>query len=166
MATAFLTAALVLEMWGVASLIHLGIRSLIILQNKKIEPLKSHELKLVALCGALASFISLVLTLTAKRSSSLEHLPCGSIAIFLLLGAYLVLRSSVEDPHQRERLSAVYAILGTLSSMFIFIAAPPSAYLPTMGVVTSETQIISGVATAVLYAVGVFLFYRAKQRAA
>jgi len=164
MAIAFLTAALVLEMWGAASLIHLGIGSFIILQNKNQLP-KTHGLKLVALSGALASLISLVLTLTTKKTSGLEHLPCGSIAIFLLLGAYLVLRSSVQDPHQRERLSGVYAILGALSSVFIFFAAPPSAYLPTMGVVSSETEIISGAGTVVLYVVGVFLFYRVKKRA-
>lgn len=48
-------------------------------------------------------------------------------AIFLVLliyGAYFLLRGSVDDPHKRARLSAVYSILGFVSVPFLFFILP------------------------------------------
>lgn len=48
-------------------------------------------------------------------------------AIFLVLliyGAYFLLRSSVQDPHQRARLSGAYSILGFVAVPFLFFILP------------------------------------------
>ena len=51
-----------------------------------------------------------------------------SITMALLFyGAYLVLRSSIEDPETRARISAAYAVLGLLVAPFLYFILPRMA---------------------------------------
>jgi len=116
--------------------------------------------------GLAASAVSIVLVLlsatpgASPRLSTLfssgrgpaGSLPAGPTAIFLLCGAYLVLRSSIEGERQKERLSSVYALIGAVSALFLPAAAPPASYLPLLGSTSTGTQLLITVVSIGAYA--------------
>jgi heme exporter protein C len=73
-----------------------------------------------------------------------------SIVVALLFyGAYLALRSSLEDSDQRARLSAAYAVLGLVVAPFLFFIMPrimfslhPQSVINAQGKVDMESRMV------------------------
>ena len=73
-----------------------------------------------------------------------------SIVVALLFyGAYLALRSSLEDRDQRARLSAAYAVLGLVVAPFLFFVMPrimfslhPQSVINAQGKVEMESRMV------------------------
>ena len=73
-----------------------------------------------------------------------------SIVVALLFyGAYLALRSSLEDADQRARLSAAYAVLGLVVAPFLFFIMPrimfslhPQSVINAQGKVEMESRMV------------------------
>ncbi len=73
-----------------------------------------------------------------------------SIVVALLFyGAYLALRSSLEDGDQRARLSAAYAVLGLVVAPFLFFIMPrimfslhPQSVINAQGKVEMESRMV------------------------
>jgi heme exporter protein C len=73
-----------------------------------------------------------------------------SIVVALLFyGAYLALRSSLEDSDQRARLSAAYAVLGLVVAPFLFFIMPrimfslhPQSVINAQGKVEMESRMV------------------------
>jgi heme exporter protein C len=71
------------------------------------------------------------------------------VAALLFYGAYLALRSSLEDGDQRARLSAAYAVLGLVVAPFFFFIVPrimfslhPQSVINAQGKVEMESRMV------------------------
>lgn len=71
------------------------------------------------------------------------------VAALLFYGAYLALRSSLEDRDQRARLSAAYAVLGLVVAPFLFFIMPrimfslhPQSVINAQGKVEMESRMV------------------------
>jgi heme exporter protein C len=71
------------------------------------------------------------------------------VAALLFYGAYLALRSSLEDVDQRARLSAAYAVLGLVVAPFLFFIVPritfslhPQSVINAQGKVEMESRMV------------------------
>jgi heme exporter protein C len=71
------------------------------------------------------------------------------VGALIFYGAYLVLRSSLEDRDQRARLSAAYAVLGLVVAPFFFFIVPrimfslhPQSVINAQGKVEMESRMV------------------------